>query len=235
MLLASVKIMKIGVITPIGPGHEKCYEICKKSILNAWETHPGPFSELEIIEMPDLEGYFGRSSRRNAGIDLAHKNGCDWLFFLDADDIMAPLAFRDINPYLQHFDAIWGNIYELEVGSQTNDITSRKNQLVTTEDLDDILNVDPYLSLQMGHFVRTSCALKIKFDEMMDAGEDFRYYLKVWSQFRCKKTEEIFFINIRGNSSAGPRSADGNQWRIAVESEIQKVKSLRASLKGTQK
>jgi hypothetical protein len=33
--------MKIGIITPIGPGHQDCYEACKKSILEAWEKDKG--------------------------------------------------------------------------------------------------------------------------------------------------------------------------------------------------
>ena len=213
--------MKIGVITPVGPGHEASYKVCKQSIQIAWEFNKGPFLELEIIAMSDPLGQEGRSSRRNDGIKIAKEKGCDWLFFLDADDLMTPEAFQEVLPYVDKYDAIWGNICEMPYGD-FNQVKVRENQLISTENFADILRIDPFYTLQMGHFVKTQIAFEVGFDVKMDVGEDFRYYLKVCSQYKFIKCPEVFFINQRGYHSKGPRSANGVQWRHSVESEIAK-------------
>jgi len=213
--------MKIGIITPIGPGHEKSYETCKQSINIAWEFDKGPFLELEIIAMPDPYGHEGRSTRRNEGIALAKEKRCDWLFFLDADDLMTPEAFQEVLPYIAKYDAIWGNICEMPYGNFSQ-VKVRENQLISTENFEDILRIDPFYTLQMGHFVKIHVAAQIGFDASMDTGEDFRYYLKVCSQYKFIKCPEIFFINQRGNHSMGPKSANGVAWRNCVEAEIAK-------------
>jgi FkbM family methyltransferase len=73
------------------------------------------------------------------------------------------------------------------------------------------------LTLQMGHFVRTTAAIETPFNVELDCGEDFDYYLRMWSRFRCRKVAASLFINRRGFHSIGPRSASGRQWRDAVE------------------
>lgn len=207
--------MKCAVITPVGPGHEEAYQVCLNSIEAAWNYGHGPFNALEIIPMWDLEGQHGRSARRNSGIGEALALGCDWLFFLDADDLMNMGAFAAFAKYCDRYDAVWGNICENVFGS--DQIKLRENQLVATERMEDILVSPPYLTLQMGHFVRAECAASVGFDTTMDTGEDFKYYLGLWSRFRCAKVAEVFFINRRGAHSTGPRSADGAQWNRAVE------------------
>jgi SAM-dependent methyltransferase len=217
--------MKLAIITPVGPGHEEIYKECLQSIKYAWDKNSGKFTSIEIIALDDLEGKHGRSARRNDGIKEAQVRNCEWLFFLDADDLLSPNAFKEVSTHLEDADAIWGSICEASYGD--NQIRLRDNQLLETKDIDDVLNTDPYLTLQMGHFVRTECAAFIRFDESMDTGEDFRYYLSIWEKYHCKKVQKIFFINKRGNHSTGPRSANGQQWRDAVENEIAKTRSLR--------
>ncbi|WP_246176704.1 hypothetical protein [Parvibaculum sedimenti] len=155
--------------------------------------------------MWDLEGQHGRSARRNAGIDEAAALGCDWLFFLDADDLFNVGAFAAFGKYYDRYDAVWGNICENIFG--TDQLKLREGQLVATESVADILSTPPFLTLQMGLFVRTECAAAVKFDTEMDTGEDFKFYLGLWSKYRCAKVPEIFFINRRGYHSTGPRSA----------------------------
>jgi FkbM family methyltransferase len=212
--------MKLGIIIPIGPGHQKCYEDCKQSINAAWGFSRGLFTELLIIEMPDPDGEHGRSSRRNDGIKLAKENACNWIFFLDADDLMAPSAFEEVMPYLEKYDAIFGNICEMPFGDPSQ-VKLRENQLVCTENYQDLLRVDPFLTLQMGHFVKTDIAQEIGFDTTMNIGEDFKYYLNLCEKFKFIKCPQIFFINQRGNHSTGPSSGDGRQWRLVVQNEIQ--------------
>ncbi|HEY4372952.1 MAG TPA: FkbM family methyltransferase [Burkholderiales bacterium] len=214
--------MKLGVITPVGPGHEGAYEACRQSVLDAWAYQQGPFTELELLPMWDLKGESGRSRRRNDGIAAAIEKGCDWLFFLDADDLMYAQAFEEAAPYLGGYDAVWGNICEMPYG-QFDLVRLRGGQLQATEKLDDILKTDPFLTLQMGHFVRAACARDVGFDVSMHTGEDFRYYLQICARYRFIKAACILFINQRGAHSQGPLAADGAQWREAVQAEIRRV------------
>ena len=79
---------------------------------------------------------------------------------------------------------------------------------------------DPYITIQMGHFIRTSIAVKNKFNEAMNTGEDFDYYLRIWEASHCIKIMDPIFINRRGLHSTGLKSADGKMWRENVDSKI---------------
>jgi hypothetical protein len=201
------------VITPIGPGHEILVREAQASVEGAFRANPGPFSHVLFMGLPDRDGAQGRSRRRNEGIDFALANGFEWIFFLDADDLMAGDAFTAAAPHLDGTDAVFGLIAEQKNGAQP---MLRPRQLGPTTALADVLASDPFLSLQMGHFVRTKAAAAIRFDESMDTGEDFKYYLELWQQFRCAKINRVFFLNRRGLHSTGPRSAHGGNWRQAV-------------------
>lgn len=207
--------LKCAVIIPIGPGHDVIVRSALASVEGAFRYSPGPFTEMIPVPMPDPAGEYGRSKRRNDGIDFALANNMDWIFFLDADDILVADTFASLSPYVEEYDAIFGLIAESTVGTPEQ-ARLRPGQLGPTTDLAQILRADPFLSLQMGHFVRTSSAAAIRFDESMDTGEDFQYYLALWSQFRCTKIDRVLFINRRGFHSTGPRSADGTSWRTAV-------------------
>jgi len=207
--------LKCAVIIPIGPGHEVVVRSALASVEGAFRYNPGPFTEMIPVPMPDPAGEHGRSKRRNDGIDFALANNIDWIFFLDADDILVADTFASASPYTDDYDAIFGLIAESKVGTPEQ-ATLRPGQLGPTTDLAEILRTDPFLSLQMGHFVRTSAAAAIRFDESMDTGEDFQYYLELWSRYRCAKIDRALFINRRGFHSTGPRSADGGSWRTTV-------------------
>ena len=210
--------MRCAVITPIGPGHHERYAVARASIDHAWQQSRGPFDDLVHLPLPDPLGQFGRSRRRNDGIRMALDQGVDWLFFLDADDFLAPQAFGAVAPYVGRFRAVWGQICEMSPGETVPKL--REGQLGPTSDIVDILTHDPYLTIQMGHFVRTEAAADVMFDEGMDTGEDFKYYLGLWSGGSCVKVSDIFFVNLRGHHSTGPRSADGGQWRTEVQKVI---------------
>jgi hypothetical protein len=216
--------MKIAIITPIGPGHESAYEECKKSIDEAWQYNPGLFTDIKIMPLYDLDGKHGRSRMRNLGISQAMLEKCDWIFFLDADDLLNIFAFELVSPYLIKYDAVWGNICECPYGNVSK-YKVRNPQIKNTEEFSDILRYDPYLTLQMGHFVKAEIVNKVQFDEDMNTGEDFKYYLEICEKYKFIKTPAIFFINQRGNHSEGPKSGDGREWRINVEREIETIKN----------
>lgn len=207
--------MKCAIITPIGPGHNKLYEKCKNSIIEAINHSKGSFEDIILIPVDDQEGKFGRSAARNRAIKDASNRGIDWLFFLDADDLILPYAFKAVSPYLNNYDAVWGNIAEIEKGKEESSL--RIPQILTINNIKELLIFDPFYTIQMGHFAKTTVALQNLFDESMDCGEDFKYYLKVWEQYNCCKIPTPFFVNRRGFHSQGIRSATGQQWRISVE------------------
>jgi len=225
---AAVPARKCAVIIPVGPGHEGVVRSALASVEGSFRIHPGPFTDVIPVLMPDPAGEHGRSQRRNEGIDYALSHNIEWIFFLDADDILVADTFACATPYVEEYDAIFGLIAESKVGTP-QEAKLRSNQLGPTTDFADILRTDPFLSLQMGHFVRTSAAAAIRFDTAMDTGEDFKYYLGLWDRFRCAKIDKVLFINRRGFHSTGPRSADGTSWRTTVLGLMQDFRARRLS------
>jgi len=209
---------RCAVVTPVGPGHERLYQACQESVIRAFDHGPGLFSEVMMIRVDDTKGSQGRSRSRNVGVRQALAHRADWIFFLDADDLMAPQALEKASPYLIRYDAVWGLIYSFDHSEPVP--RERPGQLRQVSDLLDLLTVDPFLTLQMGHFVRTGVARRHPFKAGLDAGEDFDYYLRVWSAHQCVKIPHPLFFNRRGDHSVGPRSASGLKWRMAVEERL---------------
>lgn len=207
--------MKCVVITPLGPGHQQLVTECRLTVARAIQTHTGAFSQIEHRIAEDSRGELGRSKARNLAVQQALKAGADWIFFLDADDGLLPKAFAAVAPYLKNHDAIWGQIWEQPAGQKT--VKPRLPQVLRMDSLPDLLLWDPYMTVQIGHFVRASVAAQNPFREDLDAGEDFEYYIRIWRKHRAAKVPEAFFVNRRGMPSSGPRAANGNQWRTAVE------------------
>ena len=178
----------------------------------------GPFTKVDISVVNDTDGNLGRSRARNLVVE---NSDADWMFFLDADDRMHPNAFRVMNQFIDaihtvdeikyknKIDAVWGNIWELAGG-----VCAWRYQVPRIRTYKQLIDHDPYLTLQMGHFVRREAF--IPFDEDMNTGEDFKYYLQMWKERKCIKVEECLFLNQKGIHSSGPKSATGRDWNIAV-------------------
>lgn len=184
--------MEVEVIIPVGPGHEKSAIEAATSAMKLG---------YDVIPIDDTEGKLGRSKARNIGVQMAK---AEWIFFLDADDVMHKDA-KKAKKYIG-YDGIWGLI---------NDGQVRIPQ-VRKVDFDTLVGHEPTQTLQMGHFIRRRVALDYPFNEALDTGEDFDYYLRVWRDKNCIKIPHTLFINRRGNHSTGPRSANGREWREAV-------------------
>lgn len=214
-LAISIPTMKCMIITPLGPGHESVAAECRQSVRAAAAASSGPFSDVFHLIVDDRHGAMGRSAARNHGIAKAREAGAEWLFFLDADDLMWPSAFAAFQKYASDYEAVWGMICEMPFGDDHAQL--RTGQLVATGSFRDIVSTPPHLSLQIGHFVKTSLAESIQFNAAMDCGEDFDFYCREWTSGRCIKASEVFFINRRGHHSIGPRSANGQQWLNAAE------------------
>jgi hypothetical protein len=210
------KNLTCAVITPVGPGHEESwYKLCLPSIEHAISSNSGAFTQIKPMPVFDTAGELGRSRARNMGVAQALAEDFDWIFFLDADDLMFGDAFEAVQPYLKDYVGVWGNIVETQF-PELSEIKLRENQVTPIKDFKTLISADPFLSLQMGHFVKTEVALANPFDEQMNAGEDFKYHLQVWKANSCIKCEEVFFVNVRGNHSLGPKGANGQDWSLAV-------------------
>lgn len=206
--------MKCDVIIPVGPGHEQLVHRAVNSVAIAERYSKGLFTDIDVIAIDDTKGDHGRSKARNEGVQGSK---ADWLFFLDADDLMSPKCFMNVAEYQDH-DAIWGRIIEY-----ANGVVTERYQVPEIESFADLLFYDPYLTIQMGHFVRREIALENPFNEKMNTGEDWDYYLRVWKH-NCIKINLSFMYNVRGEHSTGPKSANGQQWRKVVEDLIEKAK-----------
>ena len=203
--------MECDVIVPVGPGHEQIYHQAIESVRMA-SMDKGAFDKINIIVVDDTQGKLGRSKARN---DAIMKSTAEWLFFLDADDLMHPDAFK-VHSYNVDVDALFGNIYETSQG-----IAVWRYQVPAIDNYDQLISFDPYYTLQMGHFVRRDIASKILFDEGMNCGEDFKYYIKLWKDYNCKKIRECLFLNRKGHHSQGARSSTGQEWVEVVNGLIE--------------
>ena len=199
----------------VGPGHELYALDAEESFAQACAIGCGPFATIDIIRVDDTQGEQGRSAARNKGVTLAHEAGAEWIFFLDADDILCPRAFANVTQQLARYDAVWGGTYELAADEEHGVI--RPGQLLHITRIDQLLANDPFNTLQIGHFVKTAAALATPFDPRLDAGEDIDYYLRLWTKFNCIKVPAPLFFS-RGNARAdSPRGATERARRSAVE------------------
>ena len=205
--------MRCDVIIPVGRGHEDLYLQAVESVRIATQWS-GLFTDIKIKVIDDTKAKLGRSSARNIAVE---SSDADWLFFLDADDRLHPKAFDSISPYISDYDAIWGNIWEY-----TNGVAVWRYQVPEIDSYDRLISFDPYLTLQMGHFIKRDKFLP--FDEEMDCGEDWDYYLRIWKSSRCIKINDCLFLNQRGIHSTGQRSATGKEWTEVVRNIIEKAR-----------
>ena len=113
------------------------------------------------------------------------------------------------------YEAIWGSIVEYRDG-----VLLERFQIPGIANLEALLFYDPYLTLQMGHFVKRAVALENPFNEEMNTGEDWDYYLRVWKNYSCIKIGSPLMCNVRGEHSTGPKSSNGKEWREVVEGLI---------------
>ena len=186
--------MEVQVIIPCGPGHE---EVAVEAIASAMSLG------FDVLPIDDTEGKLGRSRARNIGVKQAT---AEFIFFLDADDVMHKDA-KKAKKFTKH-DAIFGLI---------NDGKVRTPQ-VRKVDIKTLLRYPPAQVLQIGHFVKRDVAVKYPFNEALNCGEDFDYFLRLWRDRNCIKIPHTLFVNRRGNHSTGPRAATGKDWETAVKS-----------------
>jgi glycosyltransferase involved in cell wall biosynthesis len=184
--------MKLAVITPVGPGHDDIVRHAMASVDNAYQDDR--FSSIRHVVIDDHAGRLGRSHARNIGMGA----DADWFFFLDADDTMRPDALTLAN---LRASATFGAI-------------SLDGRVI-------VENVHPCGwrqvalngargTLSMGCFVRADVARALQFNEDIDAGEDFDFYMRLPGF--VKVARPLVDIGYNTPSAGGPRGYDTIDW-----------------------
>jgi FkbM family methyltransferase len=189
--------MKCAVIMPVEPGDALYALDAEDSVKHAHAAGLGMFSEVECIKLVYHPDDAGTSIARNAGVKLAQQAGAEWIYFLDARDVLDRNAFTHVAASLRNHDAVWGAICELDA-RETSGVL-RAGQLFAITGIAEVLSNDPDTTLQIGHFVKTAVASATPFDPSLGAGAEFDYFLRLWSKFRCVKIPQPFFYERRVN------------------------------------
>lgn len=195
--------MKLSVITPVGPGHAGLARRCNASVKHAIEHSMGVFDRVEHVFIEDHQGQLGRSAARNKGILQVNS---DWLFFLDADDEMEQdaLTLCDVS-----HAATFGAVKLTVFGTRDN---------VYPCDLDYIKHFGAFGTLSMGFFCNTGVASKLLFNESLDKGEDFDFYLRLPNWIKIQ--EPLVTIGDDQPSAGGPRGYRSIDWLAICQERI---------------
>lgn len=192
--------MRLVVVTPVGPGHENVVQYAKQTVR---QLELGPFDTISHKIIDDTEGKLGRSAARNLGMVPA-----DWYFFLDADDMVYSKATLNFNPM---YSATFGAV-------KYNRKVSKAN--VWPCGWEEIKVHKARGTLSMGFFVRADVANELKFNEDMDAGEDFDFYMRL-PDF-TKVALPLVSIGSHIPSAHGPRGYETLNWTKVCNEIIDK-------------
>ena len=198
--------MKLAVITPVGPGHQAILLMAALSVVNM--DHDG-FDEIVHVFVNDTEGKLGRSKARNAGMIDA-----DWYFFLDADDTIMTYATRNFFMIVGHYDAVFGSV-------MINGRVSPQN--VWPCNFEDVRSRKGLGTLSMGFFIKAEVARDLKFNEDLDKGEDFDFYMRLPSFYKSKFP--LVSINSKIPSAVGPRGYEDLDWLATTKEVVDKYLS----------
>lgn len=195
--------MRLAIITPVGPGHEQAVKRAQASVSKA---RIGGFDCTAHVIIDDTEGSLGRSRARNQGMDRVR---ADWFFFLDADDQLHP-------------DALTRNDFEASAtfGAISLDGVRVRNNIWPCA-WRDIALKGASGTLSMGFFCRADVARKLRFNEELDAGEDFEFYLRL-PDF-TKRKGPLVHIGRSIPSAHGPRGYERLDWTLVCNREIVKA------------
>lgn len=195
--------MKLVVITPVGPGHESILPLAALSVLHL-EYHE--FTEIQHVIVNDTKGKLGRSKARNLGMETP----ADWYFFLDADDVMMPDAPKFVkNQSIAVFGAI-----------QINGRVPPLNKWPVYRK--DLFEHGGEGTICMGFFVRAEVARDLKFDETLDKGEDFDFYMRLPSFYKVKPP--LISIGSKIPSAGGPRGYEELDWAKICREVVDRYK-----------
>ncbi len=196
--------MKCAVITTIGAGDQLYALDAEDSVKAARCAASGPFSEILHFKVDCGEEPGAAAHAQNRGVLAAANAGADWIFFLEARDVLCVDAFTIVAGKLEGYDAVWGGIYDLDDDETGGRI--RAGQVSEISRIEEVLSNDPLATLAGGHFVRTSVALATPFEAARADAANFDHYLQLWSRHRCVKIAAPFSYG-RGAADAASTEA----------------------------
>jgi hypothetical protein len=196
--------MRIVVITPVGPGHEEYARDCRESVRIEEDRARIKVKHLLI---DDTGGKLGRSKARNIGME----EPADWYFFLDADDRMAKGALEAID---KRSPATFGLVAKINKEYAFNVMPCGWREVALYGCAG---------TLSMGFFLRADH--KMPFNEDMDAGEDFEFYMRLPSFVKVDKP--LALIGYNRPSATGPRGYERLDWTEVCNQQI--VKAVKAN------
>lgn len=209
----------ISVIIPVGPGHERCVSQALDSLagqtFREWEAlviddtgslelgeflTPYPFAKWNYRQGPTQ----GAGAARNRGIDLAR---APYVFFLDADDELAPDALQKMLELSQKSGRyVFSDYYIVENGSG--------RRAIETPEFDPAA----YLAERQIHgvtaLVPTEWARKARFDPELIGWEEYDYFMQLIRQGFCgTRLPEPLYIY---RTALGKRRKDSQAARSAL-------------------
>ena len=195
--------MRVTVVIPVGPGHENSSLRTITTVENAWNKSQGPFTEIFINAIPDHKGELGRSRARNIGMET----DTDWYFLIDADDAMEPDAF---SLCLINHDATFGAIkVDGKISKQNHPCNSFHS----------VVRHGAEGTLSMGFFLNS--IVDLRFNESMDIGEDWYFYIRLVDKYDFIKIEEpLVNISLDIPSAHGPRGYTGEVDWVKIGNKI---------------
>ncbi len=208
--------MRLAVLTPVGPGHQSAVKDCCESVVHALRHDRGVFKDTRHVLIDDSKGELGRSKARNLGMTTE----ADWFMFLDADDLCEPTAFGELD------DAVYFNPSLVALfGSVAEEAGTIQDNLYPL-DWQKLLKHGPVGTLSMGCFFRADVARAHPFNEELDAGEDFDFYLRALNGQNWKKLDRPL-VTIRNTvpSAIGPRGYTSLDWRDVCQEIVNRWKS----------
>lgn len=211
--------MKCGIITSVGPLDERAHQISAASIANAIASSMGPFTSVLTIPVRNLERERSWSDVFNRGVEQAVDSDCEWIFYLDAGDLLFVDAFKSITDLTSGHDAIWGLICEAPDAS-LQQAKLHDHQTGQFTSIHDVLNSDPGAALASGFFMRTRLAIENKTKETSGPANEFLFFLNCWEKHRCIKGNFILSIELTGHKRITENSVNSPAWRAAAKTHI---------------
>lgn len=202
--------MKIGVVIPVGPGHKEISCIAgatASTLMMAGDTR------LRLVD--DLEGKKGRSAARNQGIREMADWGAEWIFLLDADDMILSGAMTEMVFRKRLFDAIYtpAHVRHLRQGRVAPEIRTASPEPTWEW----ILEKGPIHSVMMGNFYRTSALLDHPFREDLDHGEDWEHHLSFMAGHSWTVAQRPMVLADTISPSAGGPRGGSKDWAKEAE------------------
>lgn len=165
--------MRLAVIIPVGPGHEKAACAAQASVGAAWVNRNPAWSFVRVAVVDDREGQKGRSAARNEGISACRES--DWIFLLDADDLMMPETL--MIPMPQGKDALFGPAHALYWPKHRERKPAKHLTTEPPRTWGELMRQGPVQSYMMGNFYRAEALRNHLFREDLDHGEDWEHHL----------------------------------------------------------